>query len=86
MAQVLDAFGGGVRGQYRINRAASSAAAAPAAMPQSHVSGGPGAPPRPAATHRNALPASTTVAGSHRMLPRTAGTGFAMRLHVTFCT
>ncbi|BDA43092.1 probable E3 ubiquitin-protein ligase ZNF598 at N-terminal half [Coccomyxa sp. Obi] len=75
--QVLDALGGGVRGQYRINRAASSAAAAPASMPQSHVGSGSTAPPRPAAIHQSALPKSSTTAGitagSHRTLPRAAG-------------
>ncbi|EIE26925.1 hypothetical protein COCSUDRAFT_46285 [Coccomyxa subellipsoidea C-169] len=36
--EVLDALGGGVRGQYRINRAASTpAASAPAAVPQAHA-------------------------------------------------
>ncbi|CAL8468912.1 g8453 [Coccomyxa elongata] len=75
--QVLDALGGGVRGQYRINRAASSAAGASASVPQSHVGSGSAAPPRPAASHQIALPGSSTTAGasagSHRLPPRTAG-------------
>lgn len=86
--QVWDALGGGVRGQYRINRAASSAAGASALVSQSHVGSGSAAPPRPAASHQWAPSASSTTAGatagSHRVLPRTVGIDFAVCLQAAF--
>ena len=75
--KVMDALGGGVRGQFRINRAASSAAAASAAVPQAHAgsSGAGGVPrqaggPRPGSISSNAPSAGVS---SRPQPPRPTG-------------
>jgi hypothetical protein len=60
IAQVMDALGGGVRGQYRINRAASSAAAAAAALPSAHAGSSGACAPRQAGGPHHPLNSSSS--------------------------